>query len=73
MKKKQIKLRWSKRERDWLFDYPDLAGKSLMGVFFEMMKTTGHRIDWQEDLKSMLAEKGYDYQTLKITCDKIKV
>jgi hypothetical protein len=70
MGKPAIKLKWSKRENDWLFDYPDNNGKSLMGVFFEMTKTTGHRVDWEEDLKTMLTNAGYDYTTLKITVSK---
>lgn len=43
----------------------------MMGVFFEMVKTTGHRTDFKEGLMTMLAERGYDYRTLKITCDKL--
>jgi len=70
-KKKQIKLRWSKKENDWQFDYPDNAGSTMTGVFFGMVKTTGHRTDWQEELKAMLTERGYDYRTFKITCDKL--
>jgi hypothetical protein len=73
MRNKQIKLRWSIKENDWLFDYPDNDGKSIMGVFFDMVKTTGHRVDWQQELKEMLTERGYDYKSFKITCDKIKV
>jgi len=69
-RKKKIELRWSKRERDWLFNYPDNAGCTMMGVFFDMVKTTGHRTDWQQELKKMLEERGYDYTTLKITCQK---
>ena len=70
MTKEKIILRWSRKENDWLFDYPDSAGRSLMGPFFDMMKTTGHRTDWQQDLKPMLEEQGYDYTTLKITVKK---
>jgi len=70
MNKKQIKLRWSKRENDWLFDGPDTKGHTMAGVFFDMVKTTGYRIDWEEELIKMLTDRGYDYKTLKITCDK---
>jgi len=70
MGKPAIKLKWSKRENDWIFDYPDNKGESLMGIFFDMMKTTGHRTDWEEDLKTMLTNAGYDYTTLKITVSK---
>lgn len=70
-KKDRIRLVWSKLEKDWRFSYPDNAGHSLAGVFFDMVKTTGHRVDWRDDLKNMLANHGYDFQTLKITCDKI--
>lgn len=69
-KKSKIELKWSKREKDWIFNYPDNDGCSLMGVFFEMTKTTGHRTDWQEELKDMLEERGYDYTSLKITVNK---
>lgn len=72
MTKEKIQLRWSKREKDWLFKYPDNAGNTMMGVFFDMVKTTGHRTDWEEDLITMLTERGYDHKTFKITCDKIK-
>lgn len=71
MKMDKIKLFWSKKEKDWMFKYPDDAGNSLTGVFFEMLKTTGHRMDWEEDLKKMLTDRGYDYTTLTITCKKI--
>ena len=68
---KELKLRWSKKENDWVAHYPDLAGKSMIGVLFDMVKTTGHRIDWEEDLKTMLTERGYDYTTFQITCKKL--
>lgn len=71
MKKEKIKLSWSKKENDWVFDYPDNSGHTMAGVLFEMIKTTGHRIDWEEDLMTMLSERGYDYKTLKITCNKL--
>jgi hypothetical protein len=70
MVKPKIKLKWSKKENDWIFDYPDNKGKSLMGVFFDMMKTSGNRTDWEDDLKTMLTNAGYDYTTLKITVSK---
>ncbi len=69
--KKKIVLKWSNRENDWKFYYPDNAGCLMMGVFFDIIKTTGHRIDWKEDLNKMLTDRGYDYKTLKITCEKI--
>lgn len=55
-----------------VFNYPDNDGGNLMCVFFDILKTTGHRIDWQKGLKDILTEHGYDYKTLKNTCDKIK-
>lgn len=67
----KLVLKWSKRQRDWLVNYEDRAGKHLCGVLFDMVKTTGHRVDWQQDLKTILTEKGYDYTTLKITCKKL--
>jgi len=63
MKKVQVKMHWSKRENDWEFIYPDLDGKSLRGVFFDMTKTTGHKIDWEIEFKKMLTDRGYDYKT----------
>lgn len=71
MRRKQVKLKWSKREKDWLFDWPDNAGATLAGVFFGMTQTTGHRTDWQEDLKKMLTDRGYDYKSFRIICDKL--
>lgn len=68
----RVELKWSKREKDWIFNYPDLKGSTLTGIFFDMVKTTGHRTDWDEDLKTLLTNRGYDYTTLKITCKKIK-
>lgn len=70
MKKKRITLKWGNKEDDWKFEWPDNNGKSLMGVFFDMIKTTGHRVDWQENLAKMLHERGYDYKTLKLTVDR---
>lgn len=70
--KDQIKLVWSKKENDWLFSYPNNAGKSMMGIFFDLIKITGHRMDWGETLEKKLRDRGYDPTTLKITCDKIK-
>lgn len=84
----KIRLYWSKKENDWMMYYPDLAGKSLLGVFFEMLKVeenisflkyeprieNGERVlrENPQDLKQLLTERGYDYRTLKITCEKIK-
>lgn len=68
--KKQVKLIYSKKEKDLLFSYPDNADKSLMGIFFDMCTITGHRMDWGQTLKEALESRGYDYTSLKITCDK---
>lgn len=70
MAKKKIELKWSKRENDWVFHYPDNAGKSMMGVLFDMVKISGHRMDWETDLKTMLEERGYDYKSLRIFINK---
>lgn len=40
-----FRLRWSKKENDWLFEYNDNAGKSLMNLFFDMLKIEKN-IDW---------------------------
>lgn len=70
--KTTVKLSWSKREKDWIFDFPDWLGRGLSGPFFDMTKTTGHRTDWERDLKTMLTDHGYDYKTFKITVEKLK-
>lgn len=70
MKTKQIKLTYSKKEKDLLFNYPDNAGKGMMGIFFDMCTITGHRMDWGKTLQEALESHGYDYTTLKITCNK---
>jgi hypothetical protein len=67
----KIKLTWSKQDEDWKVSYPDNAGRSLMGVLFEMTKTTGHRVDWEQDLIKMLTDRGFDYTTFTITCNKL--
>lgn len=92
-----FRLRWSKKENDWLFEYNDNAGKTLMGLFFEMLKIEknidwlkhkwvsgnyelnppepGHYIDIPENkrdtLIKQLTERGFDYKTLRITCNKL--
>jgi len=40
-----FRLRWSKKENDWLFEYNDNAGKTLMNLFFDMLKIEKN-IDW---------------------------
>lgn len=40
-----FRLRWSKKENDWLFEYNDNNGKTLMGLFFDMIKIEKN-IDW---------------------------
>jgi hypothetical protein len=86
MTKVQFKLNWSKKEKDWLFHYPDDAGRSCMGLFFEMLKIEDNisfimnefkngalkKKAKPQTLKEFLTERGYDYKTLKITCDKFK-
>lgn len=86
MHKNKIVLKWSKKENDWEFHYPDRAGNTLTGLFFEMLKIEENipfiRDEFKDgqlmkrinpiDLKTMLTERGYDYKTLRITCEKIK-
>jgi len=45
MKEDGFRLRWSNKESDWLFEYNDKAGKSLMNLFFDMLKIENN-IDW---------------------------
>lgn len=40
-----FRLRWSKKHNDWVYEYSDNAGKSLTGLFFEMLKIEKN-IDW---------------------------
>ena len=40
-----FRLRWSKKENDWLFEYNDRAGKTLMTLFFDILKIEKN-IDW---------------------------
>jgi hypothetical protein len=68
----KIKLIWSKQAKDWKFYWPDHEGKALMGVFVDMVKTKGHRTDWQKELYDMLIAHGYDPTTFTITCKKRK-
>lgn len=81
MAKERIVLKWSKKDKSWMFHYPDLAGKSLMTFFFEMLKFENLSFNKPsvinpdyipESLKDALTTRGYDYTTLKITVDKIK-
>ncbi len=69
--KQQVKLRWSKKERDWWCSYPDTAGKTLSHILFDMLRTKGRRVDWEKDLWALLEERGYDPTTFRITVDKL--
>jgi len=51
-----FRLRWSKKEDDWLFEYNDNAGKTLMSLFFDMLKIE-ENIDW---LKRKWKDGDYD-------------
>jgi hypothetical protein len=67
----KIKLYWSKRNKDWTFFYPDLAGNHLAPVFLDMVKSPLPYGDPSKDLRTLLREKGYDPDTLQITCKKL--
>ena len=83
--KDKIVLKWSKQEKDWIFYYPDRIGQSMTALFFEMIKIeeniSFHKKEINEygkivdkscvqNLKQFLTERGYDYTTFKITCNK---
>lgn len=51
-----FRLRWSKKENDWLFEYNDRNGKSLMNLFFDMLKIEKN-INW---LKKIWIDGDYD-------------
>ena len=73
MRTKETHLRWSVKENDWTFKYPDNKGKSLATIFFDMLKVENNLpfVDGKT-LKELLTERGYDYKSFKITVDKIK-
>jgi len=72
MKAQKIQLRWSKKENDWVFNFPDNTGKTMMGTFFDMVKVETPTNDGDKGLIDMLTERGYDYRTLNIICEKLK-
>lgn len=51
-----FRLRWSKKENDWLFEYNDRNGKSLMNLFFDMLKIEKN-INW---LKKIWVDGDYE-------------
>lgn len=66
----KVVMAWSKKEGDWIIKWPDREGKTLSGPFFDMTKTTGHRIDWGEPLLKILEDRGYDATTFQISVQK---
>lgn len=70
-KQKKVVLNYNNKKKDFIFEYTDNNGKSLMAVFFNMIKTTGHRTDFKMNLEEILKYYGYDVNTFKITCKKL--
>jgi hypothetical protein len=76
----EVKLFWTEKEKDWNFKYPDNAGGSMAGLFFDMLKIEEnikflqpnilHPKDIPPTLIQFLEERGYDYTTLKLTIQK---
>lgn len=63
-----MELKWSKKENDWIFKYPNRAAESMTNIFFDMIKIEKH-IDYidKKTLKEMLDERGFDHTSLKLT------
>lgn len=62
---KTLRVRWGKRENDWMIDYPTKPTGSMTSGFI------GGSIDFPEFIKE-LKERGYDVSTLKISVNKRK-
>lgn len=65
--KRQLKVKWSKREDDLEFHYPDHSanGQYLSYVLSHLKKDSNGNSILQE-----LDQRGYDIKTLKISIDK---
>lgn len=60
---KTLRVKWSKKEKDWMIDYPTSATGHMTNGFIE------GRIGYKEFVKE-LKLRGYNTNTLKITVDK---
>lgn len=60
---RKLVLRWSKRERDWMVDYPSSPDGWLMHGFLKGDCTL-------PQLLTELQKRGYDTSTLRITIGK---
>jgi hypothetical protein len=66
-KRKKLRCRWDKREKDFLFFYPDWkANGSFLNDFLH------GRLKEGEFLKEMV-KRGYDLTTLKIEITKVEL
>ncbi|WP_370398399.1 hypothetical protein [Tenacibaculum dicentrarchi] len=59
---KGFRLRWSRKEKDWLFEYNDKEGKSLMSLFFDMLKIE-ENIPW---IKKKFVNGDYESNPIKV-------
>lgn len=74
-------IRWSKKERDWIVDYPDRNGKIVGAAFFNMFSlfmawkekkdTTYILPDLSNKFSAYLKEAGYDPESMRITIKKL--
>lgn len=76
----KLTLKWSKKEKDWVCDYPDNAGKNISGGLFVMIRKYEDfmSVDWQGKptdyigFRETLDKMGYDPDSFKITVKKKK-
>jgi hypothetical protein len=64
MKREKFTLKWSKKENDWVCNYPNLNGKHLMNYLFEVIK--------EYNLKNKLEEFGFNHKSFKISIEKVE-
>lgn len=63
MKAPELRMAWSKKERDWMIHYPRRADGHLLWGAFKHDRLLGGKTLLEE-----LAARGYDTRTLRISC-----
>ena len=59
--------RWSKRENDLLYHYPQTSDGSVLAMFFESLRTQVTTDKVETSLREELDKRGYDLKTLKFS------